>query len=46
MWLAIAGVVLVLWLIGTIVMKTAGAAIHLLLFVAVIFVAVHFFSGG
>ena len=46
MWLAIAGVVLVVWLIGTITMKTAGAAIHLLLLVAVIFVVVHFVSGG
>lgn len=46
MWLAIAGVVLVLWLIGTITMKTAGAAIHLLLLVAVIFVVVHFVSGA
>ena len=46
MWLAIAGVVVVLWLIGTIMMKTAGAAIHLLLLVAVIFVVVHFIFGG
>ena len=46
MWLAIAGVVLVVWLIGSIVMKTAGAAIHLLLVVALIFVVVHFASGS
>ena len=46
MWLAIAGVILVLWLVGTIVMKTAGAAIHLLLLVALICVAVHFLTGS
>lgn len=46
MWLAVAGVVLVVWLIGTITMKTAGAAIHLLLLVAVIFVVAHFLTAG
>lgn len=46
MLLAIAAVVFVLWLAGTIVIKTSRAMIHLLLLVAVVLVAMHFLSGG
>ena len=46
MWLVIAGIVLVLWLFGVITAKATGALIHLLLIVALIFVVLHFVSGG
>lgn len=46
MLLAIAAVVLVLWLAGMIVIRTSRAMVHLLLIVVVILVATHFLSGG
>jgi len=44
--LIIGCVLLVLWLLGfVLVKKTVGAAIHILLIIAIIVIAVHFLSG-
>ena len=43
MWLTIAAILLVLWLLGALVFKVAGGLIHLLIIVAIIAAAVHFF---
>lgn len=42
MWLAIALVLLVLWLLGAFAFKAAGFLIHLLLILVVIAVVMHF----
>lgn len=47
MFLIIGCVLLVLWLLGfTLLKKTVGGIIHILLLIAVIALAVHFFRGG
>lgn len=43
MLLKIAAILLVLWLLGTVAFKLAAGLIHLLLIVAVVLAAVHFF---
>jgi Family of unknown function (DUF5670) len=42
---AIAGVLLVLWLLGFLAFHVTAGAIHILLVLALIFVAMHFFRG-
>lgn len=42
MWVVIAFVLLILWLLGAFAFKVAGALIHLLLVLAVIAVVLHF----
>lgn len=42
MWVAVAVVLLVLWLLGAVAFKVAGALIHILLVLAVIAVVLHF----
>jgi len=47
MFLIIGCVLLVLWLLGfTLLKKTVGGIIHIVLLIAVIALAVHFFKGG
>lgn len=43
MLLTIAAILLVLWLLGALVFKVAAGVIHLLIIVAVVLAAVHFF---
>lgn len=43
MLLAIAGILFVLWLVGFIAYRVAGSFIHLLLVIALIVLALHFF---
>jgi len=43
MLLTIAAILLVLWLIGAVVLKVAAGLIHLLIVVAIVLAAVHFF---
>ena len=45
MFLGIAGILLVLWLIGFIAIPTLGFFIHILLILAIIAVVWHFISG-
>ncbi len=45
MWLIIAGILLVLWLLGFAVFHIAGGLIHILIVVAVIMVVLHFIRG-
>jgi hypothetical protein len=45
MFIALFAVLLVLWLLGFFVFNVAGGLIHLLLIIAVIFLAIHFFKG-
>ena len=46
MLLIIGCVLLVLWLVGFVLLKkTVGAIIHILLIIALIAIAIHFFSG-
>lgn len=45
MWGAIAVVLIVLWLLGALAFKAAGALIHLLLILAVVSVILHFVRG-
>ena len=45
MFLGIAGLLVVLWLIGFIALPALGVVIHLLLILAVIAVVWHFISG-
>ena len=45
MLLMIAGVILVLWLLGLVAVPVAGSLIHILLIVAVILLVAHFLSG-
>jgi hypothetical protein len=45
MFIALFAVLLVLWLLGFFVFHVAGGLIHLLLIIAVIFLAIHFFRG-
>jgi len=45
MFIALFAVLLVLWLLGFFVFHVAGGLIHLLLIIAVIFLAIHFFKG-
>lgn len=45
MLLTIAGIILVLWLLGFIMLPAAGSLIHLLLVIAVILVIVQLVSG-
>jgi hypothetical protein len=42
MWLALAVIVLILWLLGAFVFKLLGALIHILVILAVVAVVVHF----
>lgn len=42
MWVAVAVVLLILWLLGALAFKMAGALIHLLLILAVIALVLHF----
>ena len=46
MLLMIAGVILVLWLLGLVAIPAAGSLIHILLIVAVIVIVAHFFGIG
>jgi hypothetical protein len=46
MLLMIAGVILVLWLLGLVAIPAAGSLIHILLIVAVIVVVAHFLGIG
>jgi hypothetical protein len=46
MLLAIALILLVLWLLGFIVVPVGGSLIHILLIIAVIAVVFHFARGG
>ena len=46
MLLMIAGVILVLWLLGLVALPAAGGLIHLLLVIAVIVVVAHFLGLG
>lgn len=43
MLLTIAAILLALWLLGVVVFKVAAGVIHLLIIIAVIVAAVHFF---
>jgi hypothetical protein len=43
--LAIAGILLVLWLLGFFVVHIAGAFIHILIVIAVVVVVLHFVRG-
>ena len=45
MFMGIALILLVLWLIGFVAFPVGGALIHLLLVIAVIMVVVHFVTG-
>ena len=45
MFIAIFGVLLVLWLLGFIAFHVAGGLIHILLIIAVISLVMHFFRG-
>ena len=45
MFLAIAGVLFVLWLLGFLAFHVAGAFIHILLVIAVIAIIWHFVAG-
>jgi len=45
MFIAIFGVLLVLWLLGFIAFHVAGGLIHLLLILAVVSLVVHFIRG-
>jgi hypothetical protein len=46
MLLMIAGVVLVLWLLGLVALPAAGSLIHVLLIVAIIVIVAHFLGLG
>jgi hypothetical protein len=46
MFIAIFGVLLVLWLLGFLAFHVAGGLIHLLLILAVISLVVHFIRGS
>ena len=46
MLLAIAGVILVLWLLGLFALPSIGALIHILLVVALIVIVLHFLGIG
>jgi uncharacterized membrane protein YtjA (UPF0391 family) len=45
MLLTIAAILLVLWLVGLLAFKTAGALIHIILVIAVILFVVHLVTG-
>ncbi len=45
MFLALFGILLVMWLLGLFAFHVAGGLIHLLLIIAVISLVVHFFRG-
>ncbi len=45
MWMMIAVILLVMWLLGAFAFHIAGGLIHLLLIIAVIAVIVHFVTG-
>jgi Family of unknown function (DUF5670) len=45
MWLMIAGILLVCWLLGFAVFHIAGGLIHILIVVAIIMVVLHFIQG-
>lgn len=42
---AIAGILLVLWLLGFLAFHVTAGAIHILLVLALVFVVMHFFRG-
>jgi Family of unknown function (DUF5670) len=45
MFLALFGILLVMWLLGLFAFHVAGGLIHILLIIAVISLVVHFFRG-
>lgn len=45
MFLALFGILLIMWLLGFFAFHVAGGLIHLLLIIAVISLVVHFFRG-
>jgi uncharacterized protein DUF5670 len=45
MFLALFGILLIMWLLGLFAFHVAGGLIHLLLIIAVISLVVHFFRG-
>jgi hypothetical protein len=45
MFLALFGILLVMWLLGLFAFHVAGGLIHLLLIIAVISLVLHFFRG-
>jgi len=46
MLLMIAGIILVLWLLGLVAIPAAGSLIHILLIIAVIVIVLHFLGIG
>jgi hypothetical protein len=46
MLLMIAGIILVLWLLGLVAIPAAGSLIHILLIVAIVVVVAHFLGIG
>lgn len=46
MLLMIAGVIVVLWLLGLVAIPTSGALIHVLLIVALVVIIAHFLGMG
>ncbi len=46
MLLMIAGVILVLWILGLVAISASGALIHILLVVALVFIVAHFLGLG
>ena len=45
MWLTLAAILVVLWLLGFVAFHVAGGLIHILLIIAVIAIIVHFVRG-
>ncbi len=45
MYLSVFGILLVVWLVSLVAFKVAGAAIHLLLILAVVSLVMHFVRG-
>jgi hypothetical protein len=45
MWLVIAGILVVCWVLGFVVFHVAGALIHLLIIVAIVMMVFHFMRG-
>lgn len=45
MWLTIAAILVILWLLGFVAFHVAGGLIHILLIIAVIAIIVHFVRG-
>lgn len=45
MWVGIAVILIILWLLGWLVFHIAGGLIHILLIIAIIAIIVHFVGG-